>query len=86
MFTLWIFHLYVTKFQQHLQMEYTSLSWSDVRLHQDRVHEFIKMITILYRVCIKKVNKPSIIQWNNTIYTAELKNRAIYINLDILNH
>jgi hypothetical protein len=35
---------------------------------------------------IKKVNKPCIIQWNNTIYTAELNDRAIYIIFDIFNH
>ena len=40
MFTLWFFHIYVTTFLQHLQMEYTSLSWDDVRLHKDRLHEF----------------------------------------------
>jgi hypothetical protein len=35
---------------------------------------------------MKKVNKPWIIQWNNTIYTAQLNVRAIYIILDIFNH
>jgi hypothetical protein len=32
-FTLWIFHLYVAAFHQHLQMDYTSFSWNDVRLY-----------------------------------------------------
>jgi hypothetical protein len=29
-FTLWRFHLYVAIFQQHLHMDYMSLSWSDI--------------------------------------------------------
>jgi hypothetical protein len=29
-FPLWTFHLYVVTFQQHLHMEYISISWSDV--------------------------------------------------------
>ena len=29
-FPLWTFHLYVAAFQQHLHMEYMSLSWSDI--------------------------------------------------------
>jgi hypothetical protein len=29
-FLLWTFHLYVATFQQHLHMEYISLSWSDI--------------------------------------------------------
>ena len=33
MFT-WIFHLYEAAFHQHLQMDYTYLSWNDVRLHE----------------------------------------------------
>ena len=33
-FTLWIFHLYVAAFHQHRQMDYTSLSWNDVRLYE----------------------------------------------------
>ena len=36
----WIFHFYVVTFQQQLQMEYTSLSWSDVQLHEHRIYEF----------------------------------------------
>jgi len=39
-FILWIFHLYEATFKQHLEMDYTSLSWNDVRLHEDRIHEF----------------------------------------------
>jgi len=39
-FSLWIFHLYVATFKQHLQMDYTSLRWIDVQLHDDRLHEF----------------------------------------------
>jgi len=39
-FSLWISHLYVVPFKQHLQMDYTSLSWNDVRLHGDLLHEF----------------------------------------------
>ena len=35
-FTLWIFHLYVAAFHQHLQMDYISLSWNDVRLYEFR--------------------------------------------------
>jgi len=35
----WIFHLYVATFKQHLQIDYTFLSWNDVRLHGDRLHE-----------------------------------------------
>jgi hypothetical protein len=31
-FPLWTFHLYAATFQQHLHMEYISLSWSDRRL------------------------------------------------------
>jgi len=46
-FTLWIFHLYVATFQQHLQMEYTSLSWNDVRLHQGRLHQFCYALSCL---------------------------------------
>ena len=30
-FPLWTYHLYVATFQQHLQMEYISLSWYDIR-------------------------------------------------------
>ena len=26
-FPLWIFHLYIAPFQQHMQLEYTSLRW-----------------------------------------------------------
>ena len=33
-FTLWIFHFYQAPFHQHLQMDYTYLSWNDVRLHK----------------------------------------------------
>jgi len=29
-FLLWTFHLYVATFQQHLHMEYISLSWYDI--------------------------------------------------------
>ena len=29
-FPLWTFHLYVAAFEQHLHMEYTSLSWYDM--------------------------------------------------------
>jgi hypothetical protein len=29
-FPLWTFHLYVETFQQHLHIEYISLSWSDI--------------------------------------------------------
>ena len=29
-FPLWTFHLYVATFQQHLHMEYISLSWYDI--------------------------------------------------------
>jgi hypothetical protein len=29
-FPLWIFNLYVATFQQHLHMEYISLSWFDI--------------------------------------------------------
>ena len=46
MFTLWVFQIYVATFQQHLQVEYTSLSWNDVRLHQDRLHEFCFPLSI----------------------------------------
>jgi len=46
-FTLWIFHLYVATFQQHLQMEYTSLSCNDVRLHQDRLHKLCYPLSCL---------------------------------------
>ena len=38
--TLWIVHLYVATFQQHLQMENTSLFWNDFRLHEDFLHAF----------------------------------------------
>ena len=50
-FTLWFFHLYVATFQQQLQMEYTSLSWNNVRLHQDRLHEFCYPLSILCHKC-----------------------------------
>jgi hypothetical protein len=30
MFPLWTFHSYVATFQQHLHMEYISLSWYDI--------------------------------------------------------
>jgi hypothetical protein len=29
-FPLWTFHLYVATSQQHLHMEYISVSWSDI--------------------------------------------------------
>jgi hypothetical protein len=29
-FLLWTFHLYVAPFQQHMQLEYTSLRWEDI--------------------------------------------------------
>ena len=41
------FHLYVATFQQHLHMVYTSLSWNDVRLHEDRLHEFGYPLSII---------------------------------------
>ena len=44
---MWIFHIYVATFQQHLQMGYTSLSWNDVRFHQDRLHEFYYPLSCL---------------------------------------
>ena len=44
---MWIFHLYVATFQQHLHMEYTSLSWNDCQLHDDRLHEFGYPFSIL---------------------------------------
>ena len=47
-FTLRIFHLYVATFQQHLQMDYTSLSWSDVRFMR---MVFVNLV-ILYRICV----------------------------------
>ena len=37
---MWIFDIYTATFQHNLQMEYRSLSWNDVRLHKDRLHEF----------------------------------------------
>jgi hypothetical protein len=29
-FLLWIFHLYLATFEQHLQLEYISVSWYDI--------------------------------------------------------
>ena len=46
-FTLWTLNLYVGTFQQHLQMEYSSLSWSDVRLDQDRLHKLCYPLSCL---------------------------------------
>ena len=34
---MWIFHVYVAIFQQHLWMKHTSISWNDARLHQDEL-------------------------------------------------
>ena len=45
--TLWVFHIYVATFQQHLQMEYMSFSWGDVRFHQDHLHEFCNPLSCL---------------------------------------
>jgi hypothetical protein len=43
-----IFNLLITcAYQQHLQMGYTSLSWNEVRLHEDRLHEFGYPLSIL---------------------------------------
>ena len=46
--TLWIFHIYVATFHQHLQMEYTSPSWSDVRFNQDHLYELCYPLSCLY--------------------------------------
>jgi hypothetical protein len=58
MFMLWVFRIYVSTFQQHLQMEYTSLSWNDIRLHQDRLLKFCYPLSslcfksmLIYLVC-----------------------------------
>jgi len=48
-FRLWTFHLYVATFQQHLQLEYISLRWSDIPRACGSYHDFLDRGLLLTR-------------------------------------